>query len=92
MIEVMGYGSKITKDSKNRVTRSESVLLYVAVTKIKNTSTHKGQCGYYGFCPEYGAYFPTTGEKTGWVHIVKARNKLTNVKIPILKFGEEIEV
>jgi len=85
------YGQMILH--RPSVTSYIPVLKEVEVTKIKNTATRKGQCGYYGYCPNYFEEFPqddpndTIFNKSGWCHFVKAHQ---SVKIPIVPMGTEI--
>lgn len=93
-MKIKVYGKRI-EYSKNR-TSYIPVFKEVEITKIKNTATRKGQCGYYGYCPNYAEEFPEDNpedkffNKKGWCHFVKSQNK--GVKIPIVPMGEEIEL
>ena len=62
---------------------------------IKNRATGKGQCGYYGFVPNYWEVFLDDDKNArhcrsnGWVHFIKSHQ---DIKIPIVPMGQEIEV
>lgn len=93
MIKIIGYGQKML--GKNYYGNE---LKEVFITKIKNTATSKGSCGYYGYVPNYFEVFKdcapigdTLRPKEGqfWVHFIKSKQ---DVKIPMVPMGGEIAV
>ena len=93
MIKIKGYGQKML--GKNHY---GSELKEVEITRIKNTATHRGACGYYGYVPNYLEVFKDCApegdtlrprEGSFWVHFIKSHQKS---KIPMVLMGEEIEV
>lgn len=92
MLKATVHSGLILKSKNEHTSTYESVVKEVEITKLKNTASRPGGCGYYGFCPKYKKEFPGEyiGEPDGWCHLIKSENKGLN--LPVLKYGEVIDV